>query len=128
MTLPLMCRIYDEELELLFHQPITEQAFPVLNPWKHHPVQPKFEVFDVEREAFVPFSLWEPLRLPLPLRRIPVFKYAGVTNIHCPQDIALDVRDLSPISSMKVEIGTTFRSYGRQAFLRPAPACTPRML
>ncbi|KAH9912948.1 uncharacterized protein B0H18DRAFT_959632 [Fomitopsis serialis] len=107
MSLPLMCRVHDHEIELPFRQPITEQALPGLNPFKKRKYgdPPQFEVYDVDSGMFLPLrrlTLTTPLHLRLPLSHIPVFKYAHVNHISNPRDIALGTRNLGALCSMKV--------------------------
>ncbi|KAH9907676.1 uncharacterized protein B0H18DRAFT_964431 [Fomitopsis serialis] len=130
MSLPLISEVTGNVLTLKFCQPITAQVFPEL-PWdrerqrrKDDPPA-KFEYYDLNSRSWVQAlaTTWKAgrIRIPLPLRQLPVFKRTDVLVTRKEaEDYSLGLLPLPPLCSMLANFSPHLE------FLRPTDLKYPR--
>ncbi|KAH9906113.1 uncharacterized protein B0H18DRAFT_964759 [Fomitopsis serialis] len=130
MSLPLISEVTGNVLTLKFCQPITAQVFPEL-PWhrerqRHQDdLLAKFEYYDLNSRSWVQAlaTTWKAgrIRIPLPLRQLPVFKRTDVlVTWKEAKDYSLGLLPLPPLCSMLANFSPHLE------FLRPTDLKYPR--
>ncbi|KAH9920485.1 uncharacterized protein B0H18DRAFT_957068 [Fomitopsis serialis] len=114
ISIPLLCEIGPFGLQIEIpgpaHQPLMQQVFPGLNPWKDSEERRSslgvtgFDLYDVDQETFYPTILRGnvPIRFNLPLQQMPIFKLSHVGTTPKVYSYAHGIYpDIKPLCSMK---------------------------